>query len=93
MNKFYTNGKCNVQEVYYPLALLMGCGAVERHLEMAQPTKKKCFRRSLHDDCFCFQLQRYDSDVTLTSIIDKTPKISVSSIDFDQNGEWIDSNP
>ena len=71
----------------------MGCGAVERHLEMAQPTKKKCFRRSLHDDCFCFQLQRYDSDVTLTSIIDKTPKISVSSIDFDQNGEWIDSNP
>ena len=40
MNKFYTNGKCNVQEVYYPLALLMGCGAVERHLEMAQPTKK-----------------------------------------------------
>ena len=30
----------NVQEVYYPLALIMGCGVVERHLAMAQPTKK-----------------------------------------------------
>ena len=30
-----------VQEIYYPLALFMGCGVVERHLEMAQPTKKK----------------------------------------------------
>ena len=30
----------NVQEVYYPLALFIGCGVVERHLEMAQPTKK-----------------------------------------------------
>ena len=29
-----------VQEIYYPLALFMGCGVVERHLEMAQPTKK-----------------------------------------------------
>ena len=24
----------------YPLTLLMGCGVAERHLEMAQPTKK-----------------------------------------------------
>ena len=24
-----------------PLALFMGCGVVERHLEMAQPTKKE----------------------------------------------------
>ena len=24
-----------------PLALFMGCGVVERHLEMAQPTKKR----------------------------------------------------
>ena len=30
----------NVQEVYFPLALFMGCGEVERHLEMVQPTKK-----------------------------------------------------
>ena len=28
------------QEVYYPLALFMGCGVVERLLEMAKPTKK-----------------------------------------------------
>ena len=26
--------------LYYPLALFMGCGVVERHLEMAKPTKK-----------------------------------------------------
>ena len=28
------------QEVYYPIALFMGCGVVERHLEMAKPTNK-----------------------------------------------------
>ena len=27
------------QEFYYPLALFMGCGVLERHLEMAKPTK------------------------------------------------------
>ena len=26
---------------YHPLALFMGCGVVERHLEMAQPTKNQ----------------------------------------------------
>ena len=31
----------NVQEVYHPPALFMGCGVVERHLEMAQSTKKQ----------------------------------------------------
>ena len=30
-----------------PLALYMGCGVVERHLEMAQPTKKLTFCRVL----------------------------------------------
>ena len=28
-----------VQEVCHSHALFMGCGVVERHLEMAQPTK------------------------------------------------------
>ena len=29
-----------------PLALFMGCGVVERHLEMAQPTKKPNIERT-----------------------------------------------
>ena len=30
----------HIRVVYYPLALFMGCGVIERHLEMAKPTKK-----------------------------------------------------
>ena len=29
------------QEVYYTLGLIMGCGVVERHLDMGRPTKSK----------------------------------------------------
>ena len=31
------------QEVYYPLALFKGCWVVERHLEMANPTKSRFY--------------------------------------------------
>ena len=40
------NPKINVEEVSCPLALLYGVGAIERHLEMAQPNKKKPYNRS-----------------------------------------------
>ena len=29
------------RKYYYPLALFMGCGEVERHLEMAKPSQQK----------------------------------------------------
>ena len=32
--------KWTSEEVYCPFALFMGCGVVERHLEMAEPTTK-----------------------------------------------------
>ena len=39
-SRFKFKHRVMLQEVYCLVALLMGRGAVERHLEMAQPTKK-----------------------------------------------------
>ena len=38
----------HIRVVYYPLALFMGCGVIERHLEMAKPIKKpSCYGRKI----------------------------------------------